>query len=335
MMIAFLVTTALISLYFVTGKLGNFLQITDEGLTWTSRLTMIRQWKWQDISSFEVRDGGAKKSSGGRTIAFMAADDGKLFRGMGLSSLLLARPASPGLQSFAMDDTYDAPIDRIADHLNASRDRALADTPPSRIIEFPAAGTLGSDGQPINFQQDIQGLGRMGVVGWALAFGCLVWVPVIAVLGFPFEVSGGMEGWAQSPGQWLGRFLVMLVPIALIAEILFLMREIMPADNALALDEYGMTLTRGGRKKVWAWRDLSDFAVEARQVLGLFGRRGVVVFKAPGGRDLRSRFLRWCYRLTGHAPAFVLEDVYNTPIDDIAAVLNRYRAEGAGGGAAA
>ncbi|NNG05324.1 MAG: hypothetical protein HKM95_14665 [Inquilinus sp.] len=331
--IAFLVTGSLILMVFMTGRSGNFLQITDEGLTWSRRLTAIRQWKWQDISSFEVRDGADRKSSGGRAIAFMAADDGKPFRGMGLSSALLVRPASPGLLSFTFDDTYDAPLDRIAEHLNASRDRALADTPPERIIEAPSAKSAGYDGRPVNFQQDVQSMGRMGVVGWALAFGCVVWLPAIVILGFPFEVPGGMEGWAQSPGQWLLRFLSMLPMIAIIAELLFLMREIMPADNALTLDRYGLTLTRGGRKKVWAWRDLSDFAVDARKVLGLFGPRGVVVFEAPGGHDLRSRFLRWCYRLTGHAPAFVIEDVYNTPIDDIASVLNRYRAEGASGGA--
>lgn len=332
---ALMVMATLVLMVFMTGRSGNFLQITDEGLTWSRRLTVIRHWKWQDISSFQLRDGAGGKSSGSRAIAFMAADDGKPFRNMGLSSALLARPASPGLMSFTFDDTYDAPLDRIAEHLNASRDRALADTPPERIIEFPSARSVEYDGQPINFQQDIQGLGRVGVVGWALAFGCVVWLPAIVILGFPFEISGGMEGWAQSPGQWLQRFSFMLVPIVMIAVLLFLMREIMPADNALTLDKYGMTLTRGGRKKVWVWRDLSDFAIDARKVLGLFGPRGVVVFEGPGGRDLRSRFLRWCYRLTGHAPAFVIEDVYNTPIDDIAAVLNRYRAEGAGGGATA
>lgn len=313
-------------------RIANFIQVTEEGLTWSHRLTVVRQWRWQDLSSFEIRESGAGGASGARRLVFTAADDGKPFSNMGLSSLFLSRQASTDPTSFAIDATYEAPFEQIAARLNAGRDQALALAPPERTIQPPAAGDPGIAGQPLNFQLGFAKDRKMGVVAWTLAFGSFIWLPIIFLLGWPFDVPGGMEGWAQSPWQWFLRFISFLPLIALIAELLILLREIVPADNMLSLDRNGLTLTRGGRKKLWAWRDLSDFRLEARKVLGLFGPRGVIVFGAPGGRDLRSRFLRLCYRLTGRAPAMVIEDVYDTPLDDIAATLNRYRTEGGTGG---
>ena len=259
--------------------------------------------------------------------------DGKLFRSMKFAGLPWARATTSGLLSFTVDDVYGLPIDKLGALLNAARDRALADTPQSQALENSMTAGLARDGRALGFQKNPA---RIGAVGWAVTIAGFAWVLLAAVvfLGWPSDVAVDMEGWAHSPGQWLQRFAVLLVPIALIAELLILMREIMPADNALTLDRDGLTLIRGGSKKAWPWRDLTGFEVTFREVLGLFGPRGVIVFGTPGGRDLRSRFLRWCYRLSGRAPAMVLEDIYDTPLDDIAATLNRYRAEGAGGGAA-
>lgn len=315
-----------------TRKFSNFLQITEEGLTWSRRLTAIRQWRWQDLSSFEIRDRRAGGPGGARTIAFTAADDGRPFKDMGLSTLFLTRSASAAPTSFAIDDTYEADLGRIAARLNSARARALAAFPPARTIEHPATMPEGPAGQPVNFQQDVQEVRKMGVVVWTLGFGGFIWLPVVLLLGWPFDIPGGMVGWAKSPEQWLLRFVSFLPLILIIAELLILMREIVPADNMISLDRAGLALTRGGRKKLWTWRDVSDFQVEVRKVLGLFGHRGIIVFGAPGGRDLRSRFLRLCYRLTGRAPAMVIEDVYDTPLADIAVTLNRYRAENAVGG---
>lgn len=330
----FMLFSILLMMFVVAGKVGNFIQATDEGLTWSQRGTMIRQWLWRDISSFELRDNSAAGSPGARTIAFMTADDGKVFRGMGMSSLFLGKQLPPGLLSFTMEDPYDTPADKMATQLNAYRERALADSPPSRTIALSAVDTVGSGRQPLGFQQDIQDVKRWGVVTWALMIGCFVWFPVVLWLGWPFDIPGGTEGPAVSVSQWALRFLSMLPVIAIIAELLFLIRETMPADNMLRMDTDGLTLVRGGRQRHWPWRDLSAFKVEVRKILGLFGPRGVIVFDAPGGRDLRSRFLRLCYRLTGRTRAIVIEDVYSVPLDDIATALDRHTL-GTGGGATA
>lgn len=317
-------------LFLTSGRSGNFLQITDEGLAWVQRWSMVRQWRWQDLSAFQVREGRNSRTSSTGSLAFVAADNGGPFRHMGLTFLLWIRSSSPGQKPFVIEEPFEVPAARIADVLNAYRTRALADTPPAQTIDYATADAAA--GRPVGFQKNVQDIRSLGVVGWMLSFGGFVWIPIVLILGWPFDGFLDMQGPAQSVSHWLQRFLGMLVPIGLIAELLFLMREIGPADNALALDRNGLTLTRGGNRKLWSWSDLSAFQVEARKVLGLFGPRHVIVFGAPGGRDLRSRFLRLCYALTGHAPAMVIEDVYDTPLDDIAAALNRYRAEGAGGG---
>lgn len=325
--VALLLAIVVPVLLFASGRRGNLLHITDEGLTWISQGTMIRQWRWQDLSAFEVRGAAAEGASG---IAFSAADDGKPFQGMGLLVSPWGRSASFGWLSFKIEEIYDSPVESIAADLNARRNRALGEAQTAQGAQ-PLAVDAGR--RAIGFQKDLQDLWRLGVVGQALWIGGLVWLPVMLLLGWPFEIFASDGITELSAWQRFLSFLDMFVLIALIAEILILMREFTPADNALGLDKGGLTVTRGGRRRRWAWGDLSAFEVKARKAFGFFRPRSVIVFDAPGGYDLRSRFLRLCYRLSGRAPAMVIEDIYDTPLDEIAARLNDFRAQPAGGAA--
>jgi len=113
-----------------------------------------------------------------------------------------------------------------------------------------------------------------------------------------------------------------------------LWHSLTPRSNFLVLYEDGLTLQRGFRGRFWPWQDLSACQIQPVKTFWLYGHRSdVLMFDAPGS-DWRSRLLRWYFRLPSRPPAVVIENIYDVPVDEIAAKLNDYRRRALDSGAA-
>jgi hypothetical protein len=110
-------------------------------------------------------------------------------------------------------------------------------------------------------------------------------------------------------------------------------RLALPSRNSLQLNLDGLTYKSAGHGGTWFWRDVSAF--EQHRLVGgpLIGRRRAITFAAPG-KDWTWRWLRWAYGLPAKPPVVVIQEMYDTPVDEIAAALNAYRERVVGGGAA-
>ena len=117
---------------------------------------------------------------------------------------------------------------------------------------------------------------------------------------------------------------VIIVPINFVVAAGFF-RMALPRHNSLQLDEVGLTYKRAGQRGAWPWRDISAFTI-AR------GWGGPCIEFAVSGDDGRWRtapLRRTKAGLTGTIP-----DIWDAPLEDIAATLNEYRERALGGGSA-
>jgi hypothetical protein len=104
-------------------------------------------------------------------------------------------------------------------------------------------------------------------------------------------------------------------------------REVLLNSNLLVLDAEGLTQVRGGKPRRWLWWDLSSF--ELREA-GVLGPR--IEFKV-NGRDPGAP-QSWLAKLPLAAPPCFVEDLYDTPLEEIATQLNHYRRQALGGATA-
>ena len=81
----------------------------------------------------------------------------------------------------------------------------------------------------------------------------------------------------------------------------------------------------------WPWSDLSAFKLEFASSKLLLGRRRFITFAAPG-LDWTWHLVRYVHGLPKHPPVVIIEDVYETPLDEILTTLNAYRERALGGG---
>ncbi len=96
--------------------------------------------------------------------------------------------------------------------------------------------------------------------------------------------------------------------------------------NALRLRKDGLVIERGRRRQRWSWKELSQFRVlrlKKRAVPSLGSK--LLIFDSSDS-DFQSRVLQWHFGVSSARPAVVIEDIYDAPIDEIAARLNDYRA---------
>jgi len=101
----------------------------------------------------------------------------------------------------------------------------------------------------------------------------------------------------------------------------------LPARNFMALDDAGLRYVRTGVALRWPWCDLPVFSVTVHPYDGA----RVVEFRPPAARGLRCRLALWAGWLAGGRFAaghrvIRLSDIYDRPLEEIAAKLNDYRA---------
>lgn len=86
----------------------------------------------------------------------------------------------------------------------------------------------------------------------------------------------------------------------------------------LKLDARGLTHAEGRVRRQWRWDELSTFKLER-----YWGRRHVV-FTVPGEAG-RVTHYEASKRNLPEGPPVRIQDIYDTPLEDIAATLNEYR----------
>jgi hypothetical protein len=300
----------------------NLLTLDDVGLTYVF-MGRRRRWPWRVLESAEVTD---------RPLGQQAAKliiSGRFGWGARIGLLFMNGLASAGRLAITLPDFYEAPIEDVVAGINDHRGNALGikrppreAAPPSPLIQAAASG------QPITFNMSKTYSRQQHIAGVALLAAVGLWT--ISVLLQTYTD----DGWWSDPWslEMAADLLVSLAIVGgLIASVL-IFRASAPARNVLRLDPAGLTYMRQGQRYAWPWRDVSAF--EHHRVAGgpLIGRRRAITFAAPG-RDWTWRWLRWAYGLPAKPPAVVIQDMYDTPIDEIAPTLNAYRERALGGDA--
>ena len=85
----------------------------------------------------------------------------------------------------------------------------------------------------------------------------------------------------------------------------------------LQLDGEGLSYTREGRERRWPWRALSRFKPARCSTL--------IVFIPPDEDEYRTLGLPISLLLGHPSPIETITDIYDAPLDEIAAKLNEYR----------
>ncbi len=90
-----------------------------------------------------------------------------------------------------------------------------------------------------------------------------------------------------------------------------------PGKNYLLLDQSGLSYMRRGKSRHWPWSMLPGF----KTVL----RYRQIQFVLPEGEIEPKRRGRWIHEVTPDGPVVAIQDIYDAPLDEIAAKLNEYR----------
>ncbi len=279
------------------------LLLDDEGLTWRHT-----RWPWRELSAFEVCDLGPER----RFICFHVPEDPQSSK-----SYRRRTRVAPGRSERRITGHFDAPLADIAATLNDMRRRTLDDAAEGKAAPpLPAAGP---EGTARVFFVDAERSGHIGT--WNVLF----YLFVVAVVTWP-----DIPNWIA----WAIFAIFVVLFIRMIVGEYFPLtasRVPAPADNFLALDDDGLTVTRHGRTTTWSWRETSPFRARAAGPIGRALGCGVIVATVPDDSRL-SRFWRLAGRLLFRRPALVIADTYLGRPEDIAATLNEYRDRALGGG---
>ena len=96
-----------------------------------------------------------------------------------------------------------------------------------------------------------------------------------------------------------------------------------PGNNYLLLDQSGLSYVRRGKSRHWPWSVLPQF----KTVL----RYRQIKFVLPEGEIEPKRRDPWVHEVTPDGPVVAIRDIYDAPLDEIAAKLNDYRARALAG----
>ena len=130
--------------------------------------------------------------------------------------------------------------------------------------------------------------------------------------------------WESPDGQDIAHRGIAALSFCALAAISFSVT--LPKYNALQLDEDDLTYRRAGQRGAWPWRDISAFTI-AR------GWRGPRIgFTVSGRHGRRWRIAR--LRRTKAGLAVTIPDIWDAPLEEIAATLNACRDRALGGGTA-
>ena len=224
---------------------------------------------------------------------------------------------APGRSERRITGRFDVPLEDIAARLNDMRRRALGGAAEDEAARrLPAAGPAGT--ARVIFADAERNGTTAGLI-----------VALVLVIIFGVDVLA-VNSWIRWP--ILAFLAVAAIPVVLRLRVLLTGEgKPAPADNCLALNGEGLTVTRRGRSTTWSWRELSPFRAHATGLIGRALQCGFLVATVPDDARL-LRFWRLAGRLLFRRPALVIADKYLARPEVIAATLNEYRERALGGG---
>ena len=156
---------------------------------------------------------------------------------------------------------------------------------------------------------------KTSVNNWNDSFLLFTWASIFgAVLHMSPLLSGEFQDGAHSVIRVLAQLILALV----------FFRMALPRHNRLQFDKDGLTYKRAGGSRAWPWRDISAFT----PVQGWWRRRIEFTVSGHHGRWWHIALLR----RTKAGLTVTIPDIWDTPLEDIAATLNACRERATGGG---
>lgn len=295
----------------------NFLLLDDVGLTY-GFLGLRRRWPWRRVQSAEVVQTG---------IPFRAATlkiSGTFGWTDRLTLLCLNALASSSQATLPLPDFYEAPIEEIVARIKACRSAALGGLDPAKAAGALENGAAGARTAPLTFAKSTVIYRRLRAVQFALLAMTLPVVTASAYLVRLIENRGWFDTWS------LGAAFLGVAAATMVIVVVLQNRANLPKYNNLRLDDTGLVYARLGRPWRWRWHELSDFTLHVASSRRLLGRRRFITFAAPG-RDWTWLWLRKYYGLPNRPRLVLIEDVYETALDEIADTLNAYREQALAG----
>lgn len=302
--VALVLVTAKIFLSFyrrsAPGK--GFLRLDAAGLTMQAD-GEERSWSWTETSTFERDEVHGLRFF----LPDLTADQAR--REPWVQGIT---PEGPML---VIGDLFDAPLEKIAGRLNDYRARAL-DGSLGDAAAKGAPATAAHDLPPMTFAA-----GRWhrltGLMRWLPALAAcaaVVWMTGRGLLGFynPLKALPDMSQFAVAGFAGTGAMLAVLAIV-----------EAFRHRHLLQFDSEGFTYTRAGKRRYWPWSEVTGFRCEsvARDLSQI--RFGLSKLDRK-----QAQTDQWVYQLTPDGPEVAIPDIYDAPLDEIAAKLNQYRNHG-------
>lgn len=296
----------------------NMLSMSAGGLS-VRHKTEKRYWRWSELDVFQVKESVSRGKDGAaaRIVSFRALHDGSE---PGEATYKADGPSTP--VSCSIEDNYEMPVDEIARQATswlAWSGRTFG----HNAIEAADGSETGESTVPaeISYRRSPGQLKDRH----SLLEGLLPWawmLPMTAVAGLSIwdmkSSDGFLISWLPWWGMLIGFVLVFFVPL------IGVMVLMSPELNRLDFSEDGLAMTRLGRTSRWAWSEIQSAELRMVRTKWSIKQRAVLTVGVPAAR-LGSRYLRWAHNLDGLEALAVIEDTYDTPLDDIQTALDDYR----------
>ena len=296
----------------------NMLSMSAGGLS-VRHKTENRHWRWSDLDGFQITESVSRGKDGAtaRVVGFRALHDGSE-----AGEKVLKLEESPSPVSCSIEDTYEMPVDEIARRATSWAEwsgRTFGHNAIGVADGSEAAESAISDG--ISYRRSPGQLKDRhslleGLLPWAWMF------PMTALAGLSIwdmkSSDGFLISWLPWWGMIIGFVLIFFVP--LIGVMALMSAEL----NRLDLSEDGLRMRRLGQTSRWAWSEIQSLELRMVRTKWSAKQRAVLTIGVPAAR-LGSRYLRWAHNLDGLETLAVIEDTYDTPLDDIQATLADYR----------
>jgi hypothetical protein len=298
----------------------NMLTLSAGGIG-TSRHEERKQWLWWEISDIRVTQSISRGKDGAAacTVSFRAMQDGALPG----RTVMEGKAAVP--VSCTIEDEYEMPVEEIARQMNAWRDwydKAFGHPEDNAEIARFVEEKIGPQPDGISIQRQ-KGEGRnkslveaaaewLALAPMAAMAGLMIWLLRTDKI-LEFAAWGALPWWSAFAG-------LMLVGVGpLIAVQAFLSA----GRNRIELDNDGLRLVRLGRAKHWRWSEIGPADLRRLRTKWSAKQRAVLTIEASSN-GIGSAILRWAFNIDNRRLA-VIEDIYDTSLDEIAEALNAHR----------
>lgn len=296
-------------------KQDNMLVMSAGGLHTRFKIER-RLWLWRDIVDMQVKESASRGKGGGvaQVVSFTATHDGSR----------PGREAEDGETlvpvSCSIEDNYETPVEEIARQARAwwqwsgaTFGHTVAAAATSQR-SAPASRETGA----ISFRKLLTGAanGRNSLLDQVVPFVFLA--PVLVYAGVSIwmlktDADFGLPWWVGMAGM----------TIVTIGPIFAMISIIQPGLNRLELTGSGLEHVRYGFKRRWAWHELGSAELRRPRTKWSAKQRSVVTLEAPAA-GWTYGLLRWAFNIDNRRLA-VIEDIYDSPLDEIVEALNARR----------